>query len=225
MPKQINCPTCNKLFIVPDWRLKRAKNTYCSAKCAKYRISLTCDQCGKNIIKAPSAIKDHNFCSRSCSSRWHAIRGQSGNPFSQVSIKCYTCGKEFMRQPNQIKRNKHQYCSKKCFYKAHEINMGGDKNPVWRGGFDPYYGPNWKRQSYEARKRDNFTCQRCGILEDKLSKKLHVHHIKPLREFNRDFKKANAIGNLISLCPGCHTFLEWHPGQLSQLLASKIPKI
>ena len=45
----------------------------------------------------------------------------------------------------------------------------------------------------QIRTRDNFTCQKCGITEEKHNKKLHVHHI--------DYNKENCKeSNLITLC-------------------------
>jgi 5-methylcytosine-specific restriction endonuclease McrA len=85
--------------------------------------------------------------------------------------------------------------------------MKGAANPAWRGGFDPYYGPDWKRQSTLAKKRDHYCCRHCG----KSSKDtfLHVHHIRPLRFFKRDFDAAHNLDNLITLCRRCHIKEEW----------------
>ena len=48
-------------------------------------------------------------------------------------------------------------------------------------------------------KRDNFTCQFCGISMTELKIPFHVHHIIPfLTSFNND------ESNLITLCPSCH---------------------
>lgn len=212
--KVVNCARCGKELKRAPWHADRPGNNYCSKECQSATKIINCEMCDKERVIPLSAEKEHNFCSRSCASRWQKVNGL-GRQSTKVKFNCPICQTEFYRQPNQIKRVKNQYCSKKCFYEAHQITMGGKNNPAWRGGFDPYYGPNWKRQAYEARKRDGFKCRRCGILESDLSKKLHVHHIIPLREFNRDFKRANAIGNLMSLCPSCHKTLEWNPDQMS----------
>jgi 5-methylcytosine-specific restriction endonuclease McrA len=63
-----------------------------------------------------------------------------------------------------------------------------------------------------ARKRDNFTCQRCGITTEETGKSLDVHHIKPYREFNGDHKSAHHLDNLITLCNSCHQIVEWESG-------------
>ncbi len=70
----------------------------------------------------------------------------------------------------------------------------------WRS--DPnYYGPNWDTQKKLARQRDSYLCQKCGIAEK--DKAHHVHHKVPFRLFT-SLEKANAIENLITLCPRCH---------------------
>ncbi|GAB4269794.1 MAG: ATP-dependent helicase MrfA [Candidatus Promineifilaceae bacterium] len=68
------------------------------------------------------------------------------------------------------------------------------------------YGPNWQKQRQQALSRDNHTCQVCGAKEGLL----HVHHIRPFREFgyipgkNNNYQQANQLENLITLCPRCH---------------------
>ena len=50
----------------------------------------------------------------------------------------------------------------------------------------------------DFRKRDNYRCRQCGIMQKELNYKLNVHHI----DFN---KKNNFPDNLISLCKICHS--------------------
>lgn len=68
-----------------------------------------------------------------------------------------------------------------------------------------YYGPNWYSQRKKARKRDNYRCQDCGIKEVNYGQELSIHHIKSFKSFNGDWKSANQLTNLISLCEyPCH---------------------
>jgi len=88
--------------------------------------------------------------------------------------------------------------------------FAGKNNPSWKGGKVKYYGPNWPRQQRAARRRDNYTCQVCGIAQKKAGRSLDVHHIKPFRSFgyipdeNDNYLQANALTNLITLCRSCH---------------------
>lgn len=67
------------------------------------------------------------------------------------------------------------------------------------------YGPGWKKYKDLIRKRDNYTCQKCGIKEENTT--FHLHHIKPLKLFD-SIELANHPSNLITLCPNCHRLAE-----------------
>jgi DEAD/DEAH box helicase domain-containing protein len=68
------------------------------------------------------------------------------------------------------------------------------------------YGPNWSAQRRKALERDDHRCQICGATGGDL----HVHHIRPFRDFdyvrgeNENYRFANEIENLVTLCPSCH---------------------
>jgi DEAD/DEAH box helicase domain-containing protein len=80
------------------------------------------------------------------------------------------------------------------------------------------YGPNWQTQRLRALDRDNHQCRMCGASgqdpsgfeNPQGSISLHVHHIRPFREFNYipgqndNYRQANELDNLITLCPSCH---------------------
>jgi DEAD/DEAH box helicase domain-containing protein len=69
------------------------------------------------------------------------------------------------------------------------------------------YGPNWQQQRQKVLQRDEYRCRTCGASG---SINLHVHHIRPFREFgyipgeNENYRTANKIDNLVTLCPSCH---------------------
>lgn len=74
------------------------------------------------------------------------------------------------------------------------------------------YGPSWAAQRQAALTRDGRRCQRCGLSQEESP--LHVHHIRPFREFgyqrgvNDHDLLANRLDNLIALCPSCHRAAE-----------------
>lgn len=83
--------------------------------------------------------------------------------------------------------------------------FAGENSGTWAGGDISYYGPNWINQRRKARKRDNYTCQDCGITEEGYGRELSVHHKIPFRHFMGDWKRAINLSNLISLCEyPCH---------------------
>ena len=69
------------------------------------------------------------------------------------------------------------------------------------------YGPNWQAQRKKVLERDDNRCRTCGATG---SSQLHVHHIRPFREYgylpgeNENYRIANNLENLITLCPSCH---------------------
>lgn len=72
------------------------------------------------------------------------------------------------------------------------------------------YGPNWQQQRMRVLARDNHQCKTCGASATRDGVTLHVHHIRPFREFNyrpglnEAYLEANQETNLITLCPSCH---------------------
>lgn len=203
----VACARCGKSMQRSPWHASRTGLAYCSRACHSPPVEIKCEQCGKQKRISPSALREHNFCSRSCSSKWSVIHIPRSYP-ERVRLTCNECGIDFERQPNAV--GDVNYCSSKCFGMARQGQMSGDNNPAWRGGFAKYYGPHWKQQARRARQRDEFTCRRCGAKQDTLGYTLHVHHIQPLRSFKKDFRKANALENLVSLCRPCHTSVEWN---------------
>lgn len=74
----------------------------------------------------------------------------------------------------------------------------GEKSHCWKGGisFEPYTPEFNERLKEQIRRRDNFTCQLCGLIQN--GHKHTVHHI----DYN---KKNNNPENLITLCTNCHS--------------------
>jgi DEAD/DEAH box helicase domain-containing protein len=75
------------------------------------------------------------------------------------------------------------------------------------------YGPNWDEQRRRVRERDHYRCRNCGRAETP-GREHDVHHVLPFRTFdyrpglNENYLAANALANLITLCPECHHQLE-----------------
>ena len=139
----------------------------------------------------------------------------------QITV-CKICGKEIVVP---AWKPKHHFCSRICSYKWHSSNLVGSNNPNWRGGklSKPQYGSTWSRQRRHARKRDNYTCQCCGITEHELGRQLDVHHIRSVRKF-ADPTEANDLANLVSLCRLCHRKIESKELRLNCETNSKSPE-
>ncbi len=67
------------------------------------------------------------------------------------------------------------------------------------------YGTNWPKIRESVRRRDQFKCQVCGVVES--DKQHDVHHKIPFRTFTST-DEANRLENLTTLCRTCHQKVE-----------------
>jgi 5-methylcytosine-specific restriction endonuclease McrA len=166
-------------------------------------LTKKCEVCGSEFRTKKSHYERRRTCARECLGVLYKTElvGERNPNFRQAKVvtNCPVCGKEFLHFPSMGHR---VHCSKECSAKTKSINFVGPNNPQWTGG-DKHYGPNWYMQSDLARLRDDYLCKVCGQNEQAIGRKMDVHHIKPFRLFS-DAEEANALDNLISLCPGCH---------------------
>lgn len=82
----------------------------------------------------------------------------------------------------------------------------------WRS--DPNdYGPNWQQQRAAARARDGYRCTVCAAPE-RAGRQHDVHHKVAFRSFgyvpgvNENYRLANQLENLVTLCRACHQRVE-----------------
>ena len=185
----ISCPICGQTF-----KPTKDRGKYCSIECyhrskkvnhPKIYMYDKCILCGKHYIPIRA---NQSYCSHECYTV--SLRKLSQKP-------CAYCGKIMFDIPKNIK--KRTYCSYVCNNKARF-------HPKTQNYKIKYRGRNWKEQSEKARIRDNFTCQICQTYQ--VTPTLTVHHIKRYREFNGDYKSANELNNLITLCRSCHSKVE-----------------
>ena len=150
----------------------------------KARIG-TCLVCGKEF-RAINDFKEYKqkYCSKECWSK----RGQV-----LYEHECLRCGKKFKTRDKRIKK----YCSRQCAFK----DMVGKKAGRFKDGKSLERDSarlakevtEWREAVY---KRDNYTCQECGIKGN-----IHAHHIKSWAEYP---ELRFDIDNGITLCEGCH---------------------
>lgn len=215
--KTIMCEVCGQPFEVKPYRAAIAK--YCSMTCRnkaflgkipanKGRVTnqvvLTCEYCGKEFIRIGSRLKHGRgkHCSPEC--QYAAIKER---PKKVTQFTCLNCNKEFFIINSKIKQHKGigKYCSRQC-RDNHRI---GQNHPGFINGDKiNWHGPNWYSQRRKTLKRDNYTCQNCGLIEqgslNQFGQSLAVHHKIPFRKFDGDYKEANHLSNLITLCHSCH---------------------
>lgn len=224
---EVRCGTCSKKVHRTPWHLKRYSNVYCSRKCRRgtYRRGATrqCQTCSKPFYLFPSQTTADDraglFCSRKCytseyrskkvtglkrnaATRARISAAKKGRPSTKrlppLTFTCEQCGALTTRP--RIGRYVRRFCSTACWYEW--LRDDPKRNHLWKGGYEPYYGPNWREQARQARERDGQCCQSCGKYPRKHS--LEVHHIVPFRDFP-SWREANDLSNLVTLCKSCHS--------------------
>lgn|SRR5690606_23090667 len=145
-----------------------------------------------HTMTVPKSLKSITTCCEYCKRVKLTLQKSKGK-----YTLCRICDKAVWNQPSK----NHQFCSIEC------KNLGTSiftyERDIVRGVYKKYYGENWLPQREKARKRDNYTCQKCGLSESDYGKELSVHHIKPFVLFNSHIE-ANRLENLISVCEPCH---------------------
>ena len=61
-----------------------------------------------------------------------------------------------------------------------------------------------------VRKRDNYTCQKCGKVWETGQRRFDIHHIDCDNKKTRQYDKVNEMSNMITLCHKCHLNLPEH---------------
>lgn len=169
------------------------------------RVNLYCSRDCGNAASAPS----RTGLVRSTETRARISKVKTGVPNLKLRKPpivhiCETCSGPFeisRSRPNPLSA---RFCSTDCWYK--HVRLNPSASGTYRGGFEPYYGPDWASQAKKARERDNHTCQDCGLRQ--YNPRLDVHHLVPRRAFNGDYQAANVLDNLVTLCKACHTTRE-----------------
>lgn len=174
---------------------------YCSPKCqadarVKERCTKTCPQCNGQFDTLRENAK---YCSDECADKAGVTSGV---------VECGNCGKEYTEYRHKIERDTACFCCEDCYRKWSR----GSNSPHWKGGRNGYRGPNWDKQREKAIFRYGDQCAVCG---DK--SKPQVHHMIPYREFE-SHEEANAIGNLIVLCPSHHIEADRHYDKHNEIL-------
>lgn len=228
---EVQCETCSKILLRPPASLKYHSHFFCSQSCAgrwrsehqrgenspawKEKIPVQCGFCGKTKMFPPSRLKRAQilFCGMGCYTKWQSENrtGQNNPTYHRVEVECMACGRHLLRTLSTVAQTGKNFCSKSC-YVAWTV---GPNSPGWRGGYGSKRGPNWRRQANKARHRDHHTCRYCGKNHRRGERLFPVHHIVPFRNFeyvpgvNENYREANQLSNLITLCPRCHSHAEF----------------
>jgi hypothetical protein len=181
----------------------------------KPTVTVECDYCGGPAEKTELQLErfENAYCSPSC--QYAVLSEQTGEDArawdgGKVKIECEWCGEPDKVKPAEVDNSR--FCSQGCMIEWRSDFYSGENHPRWTE--NPkyrYYGPNWEEQSEKCRKRDNQTCQVCGLSnEDSLElwgESLTAHHIIRFYDFE-SHKIANQLPNLVASCKVCHGYLD-----------------
>lgn len=201
------CEYCGIRFLARRAVVEKGEGKFCSNQCAHNghytRVDKICENCGITYQAYACRADESRFCSKECFDIYRTVYN------TKVTCTCEICGKVFKTYRAEIAKGGGKVCSRECYPKYLSKMTSGEKSHMWKGGTIEYYGPNWLFQRRKALARDNYICQYCGKKKPK-SKNHQVHHIIPFRNFgyirgqNDNYKQANSLKNLITLCSGCH---------------------
>lgn len=180
------CPTCgNEFYADHDMNGKKGGaiirlQKYCSKKCWSNRNppkTLTCEYCGNIQL---TYQRDKKYCSKDCADKARIGTTTSEEVKEKMSIS-------------------HRGIIPVNIYKS------GPEHPFWvpnREEIRDQDKPEYKEWRKSVFKRDNYTCQECGIRPSKGNRTiLHAHHII---SFSACKETRFKVSNGQTLCKTCH---------------------
>jgi len=177
-------------------------------------VSVECSYCGKTNQRTPHDVRERKrfFCNYDCKGSFMAQQtGEDSRVWEggRVTISCETCGDKKQVKPSEVDESR--FCSQECMIKWRSNHFSGENHPRYKGGYERYYGPNWRKQRRRAKERDGYKCQSC-LMGKQEHKQVYdcvpvVHHKVRFGDFD-SYEKANELENLITLCKRCHGLVE-----------------
>lgn len=212
----LSCERCGEMYSIKPSLAHNSR--FCSRECKDGpRSTLTCEWCGKEYSKKPSHAEGSRFCSRGCQWEWQSenMQGELSPRWAgRIELVCENCDKLYEVEPH---RAESRFCSKECKSEWQIVGLRGENNPSYKGGHDGYYGPNWGQKKREARQRDGYRCQGCGLKQEDHWRALSVHHITRIGWYKDRYdapewwEKGNQLHNLVTMCVSCHKRWEGLP--------------
>lgn len=194
---------CSKLCISRNWSPPKPKKG----------IVLKCKRCGIEVYTQQNRIMKYNdrFCGKEC-----LIKFQKEKAFN---IPCKVCNTAIFTQPTQLVYRGRSTCSPKCrrilaCNRAMErrIKFGYTKHQLDRIARYSIEMIEWRKNVF---KRDNYTCQMCGVRGGKLE----ADHIKPFAYFP---ELRTILSNGRTLCKACHNTTKMNHKKMKEIYLQNI---
>ena len=152
-----------------------------------------CKDCEKEISNF-SGIYGQGRCGSCCRKD---SKCPNYNPERHKKHYCIDCKKKICYDAWKYRNKKCRSCAQKERFK----NPKNHYNYIDGKGYEPYTSKFTQKLKEIIRKRDNYTCQNCGMTEEEhiiiYGTVLEIHHI--------DYNKENCDkNNLITLCKQCN---------------------
>lgn len=161
----------------------------------------TCERCSSTFRYYPSN-KDGIYCSECVSGSEMFLGDPYVKDAERVSKECEQCGEAMEILKSRIERGGGRFCDRRCLGDWLSENVVGKRHHQWKESTTRYRGLWWSVRR-KARKRDGYSCQVCGTGSTEQDRKLDVHHIRPVREFDKP-QESHTLDNVITLCRSCH---------------------
>ena len=173
------------------------------------QVSTECAWCDAELSRPRWRVKkfEHQFCDLECKGAYYSANPSELHEKNRLTVTCSWCGDNKEVIPSRATQIEHHFCDRECKGEWWSTNISGESHPNWKDGFEPYYGPNWKRKRRETRERDGYECVLCGVTDDASrlihGRELSVHHVTRINDFESP-ADANDLGNLMTVCVYCH---------------------
>lgn len=157
--------------------------------------NIICPVCSREFYVSKGALEVRKYCSYACANKSYV------KPNSKVTLVCEECCNPFEVYKSYLDKRRVRCCSKECDRKLRtKTQRKPNEERVNQKRIRK--GAEWRIWREKVFKRDNYTCQHCGIRSEAgIKVELHPHHIKPYALFP---ESRFDISNGLTLCKECH---------------------
>ncbi|SFB74115.1 HNH endonuclease [Halobiforma haloterrestris] len=201
------CKGCGTAFYDP-----KSRQSYCddcdpnagehNGNWRDAKETASCAICGSEFSYYPSS-KEGVYCPSCVDAADGLLPEKYPERGERVTEPCRACGTDLEVRPKRLeKRERGVFCTLECYGEWLSEHVVGPDHHQWEGG-PIEYGRQWWRVRRRALERDDYECQYCGATREQIGRNPDVHHLEPVRSFDRP-EEAHTLSNVVSLCRRCH---------------------